>query len=86
MKSRLCNYSYLLGATLIKIGLGFQIYKTYSTQSAEDLAIMWFILLAIGECFTSPRIFTSIYGVWKLAQIALIIMILIQLVGVVLYR
>lgn len=86
MKSRLINYLYLTGACLINAGLVFQIVKTYSTKSVEDIAIMWLVLLAMGECFTSPRIFTSIYGVWKLAQVTLILLIITLLIGVWLYR
>ena len=84
-RNRVINYAYLFGAMLINAGVVAQIVKTYSTKSVEDIAILWLICLAIGETFTSPRIFTSVYWVWKVAQVTLICLIVILLAGVWLY-
>lgn len=86
MNQKLVNYLYLLGATLLNCGLVAQIIKTYTTKSAGDIAILWLVLLAVGETFTSPRIFSSTYWCWKAQQVVLIVLLVILLAGAFVYR
>lgn len=86
VNQRLVNYLYLIGVAMVCGGVVVQIIKTYSTKSVGDIALGWLILLVIGEILVSPRIFSSIYWVWKAMQVTVIILFAILLVGVILYR
>lgn len=79
------HWLYLIGAVIVQLGGIFQIVKTYTTRSAEDIAIWWLIALLLGELIHCPLSFSSKYGVWKIAHIIAVVLILLLLIGVVLY-
>jgi len=65
-KQGILNFVYLCGTLCISLSALAQIVKTVQTQSAEDFAIMWLIMLVVGHVFHLPRSLTSGFWVWKL--------------------
>ena len=85
MSEKIKNYLYLAGVFCVQYGAVIQIVKTYSTQSAADLALWYFLLLLIGHLLHFPRSFSSKHGVWKFNCVISTLLIFVILMGVVIY-
>ena len=83
---RFLDISYMAGTVIVQIGAVTQIHRTYATKSVEDIAIMWIILLLIGQVLHIPRCFSSGFWVWKGSHVASCILVGVLLIGVILYR
>lgn len=79
------DWCYVCGVAMVQIGAVLQIIKTYTTQSAGDIAFFWIVLLLVGETFHLPLAFSSHYLMWKLAHIFAICLICALLAGVTIY-
>lgn len=84
-KQGVLNTCYLLGTLCISLSSINQIVKTYQTQSAEDFAMTWLLMLIVGHVFHLPRSLSSGYWVWKLNCILGMILIMVLLGGIIAY-
>lgn len=76
---------YMLGAFIVEAGGISQTIKTFSTQSAEDIAWYWIAALLFGEILHLRLAFSSEFWAWKVAHVLAIIIISTLLLGVILY-
>ena len=84
-KQGILNTVYLFGTLCISLSALAQIIKTVQTQSAEDFAIMWLIMLVVGHVFHLPRSLTSGFWVWKLNCLLGMSLILVLLGLIIVY-
>ena len=85
MKKRTAEILFLIQGLFVGITAGIQVYKIFSTKSAEDFVLLWIIAIFASQLMCFPLVIISKINVWLVIRILHSIVAFVLLLGVILY-